>query len=176
MYEAHRVRTHEEGEKMTTKWAWMAVAGLPLLLIGGLPAVGRAAQTEPAGQPPVKAEQPTATAEQPKTTKQATPKAPEASASPVTTAKAPAAKRPAGLVGKVVAVTPKSHTIVVDVPQGKDTLRIGAEVTDHTKILLGGKKASLDALKEGERVRISYHRMSTGDVATSLDVFRSSMG
>ena len=154
---------------MRTKWAWMAVAGLPLLLIGGSPAVGRAAQTEPVGQPPV-------TAEQPKTTEQVTPKAPEASASPVTTAKAPAAKRPAGLVGKVVAVTPRSHTIVVDVRQGKDTLRIGAEITDHTKILVGGKKASLDALTEGERVRISYHRMSTGDVATSLDVLRSSMG
>ena len=161
---------------MATKWAWMAVAGLPLLLIGGSPTVGRAAQTEPAGHPSAKTEQPTATAEQPKTTEQATAKAPEASASPVTTAKAPAAKRPAGLVGKVVAVTPKSRTIVVDVPQGKDTLRIGAEVTDQTKVLVGGKKASLDALKEGEQVRISFHRMSTGDVATSLDALRSSMG
>ncbi len=161
---------------MAMRWTRIVVAGLPLLLIGGSPAVGRAAQTEPAGQPPVKAEQPTATAEQPKTTEQATPKAPEASASPVTTAKSPAVKRPAGLVGKVVAVTPKSRTIVVDVPEGKDTLRIGAEITDQTKILVGGKKVSLDALTEGERVRIAYHRTSTGDVATSLDVLRSSMG
>ena len=161
---------------MTTQWAWMAVAGLPLLLIGGSPAVGRAAQTEPAGQPPVKAEQPTATAEQPKTTEQATPKAPQASPSAATTAKAPSVKQPAGLVGKVVAVTPKSRTIVVDVPRGKETLRIGAEITDQTKILVGGKKASLDALKEGERVRIAFHRTNTGDVATSLEVLRSSMG
>jgi hypothetical protein len=162
--------------KMTTKWAWMAVAGLPLLLIGWSPAVGRAAQAEPAGPPPVKAESPTTTAEQPKTTEQAAPKAPEASASPVTTAKAPAAKRPSGLVGKVVAVTPTSRTIVVDVPEGKETLRIGAEITDQTKILVNSKKASLDALKEGERVRIAYHRTSNGDVATSLVVLRSSMG
>ena len=161
---------------MAKKWSWMAVAGLPLLLIGGSPAAGRAAKTDPAPQPPAKAEQPRATAEQPKTTEQTATKAPGASASPAMTAKAPAAKRPAGLLGKVVAVTPTSHTIVVDVPQGKETLRIGAEVTDHTKILVGGKQASLDALKEGERVRISYHRMSTGDVATSLDVLRSSMG
>jgi len=161
---------------MATRWGWMAVAGLPLVLIGASPAVGRAAQTEPAGQPPAKAEQSAATAEQPKTTEQATTKVPEASASPVTTAKAPAAKRPAGLVGEVIAVTPDSHTIVVDVPRGKDTLRIGAEITDHTKVLVGGKNASLDALKEGERVRIAYHRTSTGDVATSLVVLRSSMG
>ena len=161
---------------MKTKWAWMAVVGLPLLLIGGSPAMGRAAQTEPAGQPPAKAEEPAVTAEQPKTTDQATTKAPEASPSAATTAKAPSVKRPAGLVGKVVAVTPKSRTIVVDVPRGKETLRIGAEITDQTKILVGGKKASLDALTEGERVRIAFHRTNTGDVATSLKVLRSSMG
>ena len=154
----------------------MVAAGLPLLLIGGSPAVGRAAQTEPAGQPPAKAEQPAATVEHPKTVEQATTKAPEASASPVTTAKAPAVKQPAGLVGNVVAVTPTSRTIVVDVPQGKDTLRIGAVITDHTRILMGGKKASLDALKEGERVRIAFHRTSTGDVATSLDVLHGFVG
>jgi Cu/Ag efflux protein CusF len=145
-------------------------------LIGGSPAVGRAAQTEPAGQPPAKAEQPAATAEQPKTTEQATTKAPQASPSAAATAKAPSVKRPVGLVGKVVAVTPKSRTIVVDVPEGKETLRIGAEITDQTKIREGGKKASLDALKEGEQVRIAFHRTNTGDVATSLDVLRPSMG
>jgi hypothetical protein len=161
---------------MAMRLAWMVAAGPPLLLMGGSPAVGRAAETEPAGQPPAKAEQSAATAEQPKTTEQATTKVPEASASPVTTAKAAAAKRPAGLVGKVIAVTPNSHTIVVDVPQGKDTLRIGAEITDQTKVLVGGKEASLDALKEGERVRIVYHRTSSGDVATSLVVVGSSMG
>jgi hypothetical protein len=161
---------------MATRLAWMVAAGLPLLLLGGSPAVGRAAQTEPAGQPPAKAEQSAATAEQPTTTEQMTTKAPEASTSSVTTAKSPAVKRPAGVVGKVVAVTPKSRTIVVDVPEGKDTLRIGAEITEHTKVLVGGKKATLDALKEGERVRILYHRTSNGDVATSMVVLRSSMG
>jgi hypothetical protein len=161
-YHTHNTKRKEE-KAMAMRFAWMVAAGLPLLLIGGSPAVGRATETD-------------ATAEQPKTTEQATTKVPEASASPVTTAKAPAAKRPAGLVGEVVAVNPNSHTIVVDVPQGKDTLRIGAEITDQTKVLVGGKEASLDALKEGERVRIVYHRTSDGDAATSLVVLRSSMG
>ena len=161
---------------MATRWAWMPAAGLPLLLICGSPAAGLAAQTEPAGQAPAKTEQSSATAEQPKTAEQQSANAPEASASKVVKAKAPTAKWPAGLVGKVVAVTPTSRTIVVDVPERNETLRIGAEITDQTKILVGGKKASLDALKEGERVRIAYHRTSTGDVATSLDVLRVSMG
>lgn len=161
---------------MATKWTWLALAGLPLCLIGGSPAVGRAAQNEPAVQPPAKAEQAQATGEQPKTTEQTTAKAPEAPASPAATAKAPAVKRPAGLVGKVIAVTPKSDTIVVDVPRGKDTLRIGAVTTDRTRILVDGKTAPLDALKPGEQVRIAYHRTDTGDVATSVVVLRSSMG
>jgi hypothetical protein len=161
---------------MATRLAWTVAAGLSLLVIGGSPAVGRAAQNEPAGQAPAKAEQTPAAAEQPKTTEQTTTKAPEVSASSATTATATAVKPPAGSVGKVVAVTPKSRTIVVDVPRGTDTLRIGAEITDHTKILVGGKKASLDALKDGERVRIVYHRTSDGDVATSLVVLRSSVG
>jgi hypothetical protein len=143
--------------------------GLPLPLIGGSPVLGLAAQTEPARQPPAKAEQP-------KRTEQTTTKAPEASASSVATAKAPAAKRPARLLGTVIAVTPNSHTIMADIPLGKDTLRIGAETTDRTKIVARGKKASLEALKDGEPVRIAYHRTSTGDVATSLEVVRASMG
>ncbi len=154
---------------MATSWAWMAVAGLPLLLIGAAPTAGRAAQAEPAGQSSAKTEQP-------QTTEQTTTKAPEALGNAAATAKAPEAKRPAGLVGKVIAVTPKSDTIVVDVPLGKETLRIGAMATDQTRILVGGKKASLDALKTGERVRISYYRTNAGDVATSLQVLGSSMG
>ncbi len=172
-----RVCAHVEGMRTVTRWTRMAAAGLPLLwAIGGVPAGGFAAQTEPAGQPPAKVERPAPTAEQPKTTAQPTVKAPEAPTSAAKTANAPVAKRPAGLVGKVVAVTPKSRTVVVDVPLGKHTLRIGAAVTDQTRILLGGKTASLEALKEGERVRIIYHRTSTGDVATALEVLRSSVG
>jgi hypothetical protein len=154
---------------MATRWVWMAVVGLPVLLICGSPAAGLAAQTEQAGPPP-------ATAEQPKTAEPTTTKAPAASTNPLTTAKVPAATRPAGLVGTIVAVTPNSRTVVVDVPRGKDTLRIGAETTNNTRIMVHGKKASLAALKQGERVRITYHRTSTGDVATSLEVLRAPMG
>lgn len=89
---------------------------------------------------------------------------------------ASAAPRPSGLVGKIVAVDVPNRTIVVDVPLGKETLRLGAETTDTTKIMAGGKEASLQALKEGERVRISYHRTDMGDVANSVTAFPQAKG
>jgi hypothetical protein len=157
---------------MATRWTWLAAAGLPLFLIGGLPAFGVAAGTEPAAQPPAK----TANAEKSGKTEETATKAPEAAANPAATAKAPEAERTAGLVGKVIAVTPASDTIVVDVPLGKETLRIGAMTTDRTRILVDGKKAALDILKPGERVRIAYYRTDSGDVATLLQVLQPSMG
>ncbi len=89
---------------------------------------------------------------------------------------ASAAARPSGLMGKIVAVDVPNRTIVVDVPLGKETLRLGAETTDTTKIMAGGKEASLQTLKEGERVRISYHRTDTGDVANSVTAFPQAKG
>jgi len=142
---------------MQKHWGWIVGAGLPLLLIGGSPALGCAAEAEQKAQPPAKGEQ-------------TTEKAPEAS-KPATMPKKPAvAKQPAGMTGTVIAYTPESRTVVVDVHQAKETLRIGAQVTDHTTIMKGGQKAAAEALKAGEHVRISYHRSSMGDVATSLDI------
>jgi hypothetical protein len=81
-----------------------------------------------------------------------------------------AAEKPAGLVGHIVAVVPESRTLVVDVPLGKDVLRIGAEVTGKTKITAEGKAVSLESLKLGARVRINYRRAATGDEAISVEV------
>lgn len=83
-----------------------------------------------------------------------------------------AAEKPAGLVGTVIAVVPASRTLVVDVPLGKDVLRIGAEVTDKTKIRAGGKAASFESLRPGARVRINFRRVATGDEAISVEVLR----
>lgn len=86
--------------------------------------------------------------------------------------KPPAPEKPAGLVGTVIAVVPASRTLVVDVPLGKDVLRIGAEVTDQTKIRADGKAASFESLKPGARVRINFRRVATGDEAISVEVLR----
>ncbi|MGE5849504.1 MAG: hypothetical protein ACM362_05205 [Candidatus Methylomirabilota bacterium] len=82
------------------------------------------------------------------------------------------AEKPAGLVGTIVAVAPESRTLVVDVPLGKDVLRIGATVTDKTKIEAAGKAAPFENLERGARVRITFRRIETGDEAISVEVLR----
>ncbi len=81
-----------------------------------------------------------------------------------------------GLVGTVVAVVPASRTLVVDVPLGKDVLRVGADVTDQTKIKAAGQTVSLDKLEEGARVRIAFRRVENGDKATSVEVLQGPRG
>jgi len=89
-------------------------------------------------------------------------------ATPAVGSAATAPTQPIGLRGHVVAVTPSAATIVVDVPEGSEVLRLGATVTDQTRIRVNGKAASLDDLKPGRRVWIAYDRTSAGDEATSV--------
>ena len=77
-----------------------------------------------------------------------------------------------GLVGTVVAVVPESQTLVVDVPLERDVLRVGAWVTDETRIEARGVPVSLDSLEPGARVRIDVRRIPTGNEAISVVVLR----
>ena len=76
-------------------------------------------------------------------------------------------------MGTIVAIVPSSRTLVVDVPLGKEVLRIGAEVTKETKITTAGAAASFDSLKVGARVRINFRKVATVDEALSVEVLRS---
>jgi len=74
-------------------------------------------------------------------------------------------------VGVVKAVTVASNTIVVEVPvDNKDTLTVGAEVTDQTKITSHGKPITLGDIKEGDKVVIQWTRLEGGLVANSITV------
>ena len=73
---------------------------------------------------------------------------------------------------RYVSVEPKSKTLVVNIPHGKDVLTVGAWATDKTRITADGKKVSFESLKQGNRVRIAFHRVPTGDVLTSVTVLR----
>ncbi len=79
------------------------------------------------------------------------------------------AEQPAGLVGTVVAVLPENNTLVVDVPHGKDYLRVGGMVTGKTRITIGGKKAALEHLIWGQKVRINIRRVETGTELLSVE-------
>jgi hypothetical protein len=154
---------------MRTRLLWMVALGLPLLLIGGSPSLGLAGEAGQQAQTPAKAEKAEKTEEAKKETTETT-KASKAAEKPAET------KKPGGLVGTVVAVTPGSRTVVVDVLLGKEVLRVGAEVTNRTKIMERGKSAALADLKGGERVRINFRRVATGDEALSVDILRAAKG
>jgi hypothetical protein len=82
----------------------------------------------------------------------------------------------AGYVGTVVAVTPESRTLVVDVPLRETVLRVGAELTDTTRITAGGQALSLDGVQTGDRVRITIRRIETGNEAVSVEVLSGRSG
>ena len=158
---------------MKTNLFWLVALGLPLLLLGGAPSRGRAAEAEQKAQPPAKAEKAEPKAETGEQKEGAAGKATEAKETPK---RETAEKKPAGLVGTIIAFTPDSRTLVVDAPLGNQVLRIGAVVTDRTTIRQGSKKASLANLKEGERVRLNFQRIASGDEATSVDILRAAKG
>ncbi len=151
---------------MIKRWYLLVVLGVALLLAALPAALGLAGEAEKK-LAPAETNQPAETPKKPKESTQA-PAAPE---------KPAAAKKPAGLVGTVVAVVPGSRTLVVNVPRGQDVLRIGAAVTERTKIRAGAAPASFDSLlKEGDRVRIQFRRVATGDEATTVEVLHRSQG
>jgi len=76
------------------------------------------------------------------------------------------------LVGTIVAIVPESRTILVDVPVGADFLRVAAVVTPRTRIEATGAPASFEDLQPGNRVRLNFRRITTGNEALSVEVLR----
>ncbi len=148
---------------MKTRLSWLTALGLGLYLVMLPLSQGWGGEVEKTKPAPANQEK---TGEMPPATQEA----------PATPEKPTGAEKPAGLVGTIVAVVPESRTLVVDVPLGNDVLRIGAEVTEATKITAAGKATSLDKLAEGARVRIAFRRVDTGDEATSVVVLQGTKG
>ena len=73
-------------------------------------------------------------------------------------------------------IVPASRTLVVDVPLRETVLRVGAEVTDTTRITANGQAVSLDRLQTGDRVRISVRRVATGNEAISVEMLSGRNG
>jgi hypothetical protein len=141
---------------MSKRWLWLVILGLALLLIAAPLSLGEAGEPEKKEPAPAKEEK----------------KAGAPAATKAVPEKPAAAEKPAGLVGTVLHVTPESRTLVVDVPLGKDVLRIGVTVADQTKIEAAGKAAPFESLKPGARVRITFRRVATGDEAISVEILR----
>lgn len=170
--------------KMHWMVSWPGFLGLALLL-ALVPSRGLAAEVGGVGAPPAKAGEAGGT---PLSGKVGT----EAPAG----AKKAVAERVIGRIGTVVAVVPDSFcekpvaerraqegppancpkrlpvtgTLVVDVHQGKEVLRVGTWILDKTKITAKGAPASFESLKEGARVRVDFRKVPAGDVATAVAV------
>jgi len=113
---------------MKIKTSWLIIVGLVLFLPALPLSPGSAGDAEKKGPTPAMEEK---KAEAPVETK----------AAPAPAEKLAVAEKPAGLVGRVVAVVPESRTLIVDVPRGKKALRIGATVT--SKLIVAAALAPL---------------------------------
>lgn len=77
-----------------------------------------------------------------------------------------------GDTGKVAAVTESSRTIVVEIPRGKDSLTVGAEVLPDAVLRADGRTIGLSEIKAGDRVRIEWSRGERGDIAHKINVLK----
>jgi hypothetical protein len=146
---------------MGRRWWWgLVVAGGLMVVLAPLSAVS-AGEEKKAVEPAQQAQKAEAPAAEEKA---------EGSAGKPAGKKEPAkAEKPGGLVGTIVAVLPESNTLVVDVPHGKDYLRVGGMVTRQTRVRIGGKPAALENLTDGQKVRISIRRVPTGTELLSVE-------
>jgi hypothetical protein len=74
--------------------------------------------------------------------------------------------------GTVAAVTVPSRTIVVEIPRGKDSLTVGAEISPDAVLKAEGRTIELSEIKAGDRVRIEWSRREDGDVAHRIIVIQ----
>jgi hypothetical protein len=73
------------------------------------------------------------------------------------------------LTGPVTSVSPATGFIVISHGAGKTAEEIPVEIDSKTTLTRGGSRVSLDELKTGDRVRISYTG-SAGDVMKTVEV------
>ena len=60
--------------------------------------------------------------------------------------------------GKVTSIDPAGKAIVISVSSGKEALNVGTGITPDTKIMVKGKKATLNEIGVGDTVTIEYVR------------------
>jgi hypothetical protein len=73
------------------------------------------------------------------------------------------------LQGPVLQVSPATGFIVIRYGGGRDAEEIPIEIDSRTTLMKAGKRASIDEVKTGDRVKISYTGQP-GDVSKMVDV------
>jgi hypothetical protein len=75
--------------------------------------------------------------------------------------------------GEVASVEVAAKTITVDVMRGKETETVGVEVPDTAKITEGKATKTLADVKIGDRVRMTYDRLSDKLVADQIHILKA---
>jgi hypothetical protein len=73
------------------------------------------------------------------------------------------------LQGPVLAVSPEAGFIVMRHGAGKDPEELPVDIDYKTALMRGGKKISVDEVKVGDRIKVSYAGQP-GDVSKTVDV------
>jgi len=72
--------------------------------------------------------------------------------------------------GEVTAVEPTAKTLTVKAMQGKETMDVGATITDKTAIREGKTTKTLGDIKVGDHVTMTYEKTGTGMVAHAIHI------
>jgi hypothetical protein len=73
------------------------------------------------------------------------------------------------LQGPVASVNPATGFIVIRHGAGKDAEEIPVEIDSKTSLMRAGRRANIDEIRAGDRVKISYSGQP-GDVSKTVDV------
>jgi Domain of unknown function (DUF5666) len=73
------------------------------------------------------------------------------------------------LTGPVTSVSPGTGFIVMSHGAGKNAEEIPIDIDNRTTLMRGGKKLTIDELKVGDRIRVSYTGQA-GDVTKMVEV------
>jgi hypothetical protein len=73
------------------------------------------------------------------------------------------------LQGPVVSVSPATGFVVIQHGAGKNAEEIPVLIDNRTTLMIAGKKASIDEVKTGDRVRVRYSGQP-GEVSKTVDV------
>jgi hypothetical protein len=74
------------------------------------------------------------------------------------------------LVGTIVALDPEIWNLLVDVRFQYDVLRVGACMTQNTRVSVAGAPAGWEDLEPGARIRIGIRRMEGRTEAVSVEI------
>lgn len=71
--------------------------------------------------------------------------------------------------GTVAALEPAERTVVIEVPQGKETFTVAGPLSPKAVVKKGGKTAQLDDVHVGDHVRVTWHQTAQGHEIAHLE-------